>query len=75
MKLSIGISVDVHPTKVHRWIGLEGQALLDDIKAAIEEGEEVTIKLNVKKEVHVMQTSIPPMFKMFDRDHERTNGN
>jgi hypothetical protein len=76
MKIKIGIDVDVRPTQVSRWLGLEGQELLDAVKDAADSGEEVTISIGTKKAVKILPLSTPPMFRGFDdTDLKARNGN
>jgi hypothetical protein len=73
MKLSIAIKADMHPSKVYRWLGLEGQELLDAVKEAIELGDdEIEITVSTKKAVKVLQVTTPPMVAIWERG---TNGN
>ena len=69
MKLSITVSVETDPRKITRWLALEGAALLHEIETAIGDGDEVTIKLAVKKEVKVIRVgNQPPMVKFWERE-------
>lgn len=76
MKIKIAIDVDVRPNQVPRWLGLEGQELLDAVKQAADSGDDVTISIGLRKGVKVLPLSTPPMFRgMEDVDIRARNGN
>lgn len=66
MKIKIGIEVNVAPAAVSRWLGLDGQDLLDAVKTAADSGDEVVISISTKKGVRILPLSTPPMFKGSD---------
>lgn len=69
-KIKIAIEVDVKTAAIPRWLGLEGQDLLDAISKAAD-SDEVTCKVQPgARQVRFMPLSTPPMFK--DSDFYRT---
>ncbi len=63
-KIKISIEVDVKTVAVQRWLGLEGQDLLDAISTAADSGDEVTCKVQPgARQVRFMPKSTPPMFR------------
>lgn len=74
-KIKIAIDVDVRPAAVARWLGLEGQELLDAVKTAADSGDEVAISIGLRKGVKVLPLSTPPMFRGLEDVEIRSNGN
>lgn len=63
-KIKIAIEVNVKTDAVPRWLGLEGQALLDAISTAADSGDEVICKVQPgARQVRFMPKSTPPMFR------------
>lgn len=76
MKIRIAIEIDVRPAAVPRWLGLDGQDLLDAVKVAADSGEDVAISVGTKRAVKIMPLSTPPMFRgLDDVDMRGRNGN
>jgi hypothetical protein len=68
-KIKISIEVDVKTAAIPRWLGLEGQDLLDAIRVAADSGDEVTCKVQPgARQVRFLPLSTPPMFRGFEKD-------
>lgn len=63
-KIKISIEVEVKTAAIPRWLGLEGQALLDAISTAADSGDEVICRVQPgARQVRFMPLSTPPMFR------------
>lgn len=66
-KIKIAIEVQVNHAAIQRWLGLEGQDLLDAVSKAADSGDDVQCKVQPgAKRVRFMPLSTPPIIRGSD---------